>query len=133
MHKTCAETREYVAEFIRNGAVRTDVETVLCPPFTALATAQDALEGSGIGLGAQDIFWKTAGAYTGQVSPLMLTELGVTYAIIGHSERRGRFGVPEPDFDGAILRHFRDTGRSVDREDQAVPDAGITPISRGGE
>ena len=133
LNKTCAETREYIAEFIRTSNLRAGVEVVLCPPFTALATAQDALEGSGIGLGAQDVFWKTVGAYTGQISPFMLTELGVTYAIIGHSERRGRFGVPEPDFDGAILLHFGETDRTVNRKIKAAQDAGVIPICCVGE
>lgn len=133
MHKTCDETREFIAEYARYGNPRADVEVVLCPPFTALSTAQDALNGTGIGLGAQDVFWKNQGAYTGQISAPMLTELGVTYAIIGHSERRGRFGVPESDFDGATLLHFGDTDTSVNRKIKAALEAGLTPICCVGE
>jgi triosephosphate isomerase len=133
MNKTCAETREFISAFIRHGNVRADVETIICPPFTALVTAQDALNGSGIGLGAQDVFWKSQGAYTGQVSPPMLAELGVTYVIVGHSERRGRFGVPESDFDGPILLHFGDTDSSVSRKLRTALDSGIIPICCVGE
>ncbi len=133
MHKTCAESREFISDFVRDSKIRSDVETVLCPPFTALSMAQDALEGSGIGLGAQDLFWKHVGAYTGQISPLMLTDLGVTYAIIGHSERRGRFGAPDLEFDAVILLHFGETDRSVNLKIKAAHEAGIIPICCVGE
>ena len=67
---------------------------VLPPEFTALFASQHVTERAGIGLGAQDVFWKASGAYTGQISPAMLLDVGVKYVIIGHSESRGRFGVP---------------------------------------
>jgi triosephosphate isomerase len=67
------------------------VERVLCPPFVYLAVVRDALAGSSIGIGAQDAFWEDTGAYTGEVSAAMLTELA-QYVIVGHSERRTYFG-----------------------------------------
>jgi triosephosphate isomerase len=91
------------------------------------------LAGSEIGLGAQDVFWKEKGAYTGQIAPSMLLDVGVKYAIVGHSEARGRFGVPEPDFDGAILLHFGDTDASVNRKLMAAVAAGLVPICCVGE
>ena len=133
MNKTCAETRNFISEFLRESPGRDDVETVLCPPYTALSITQEALEGSGIAVGAQDVFWKAQGAYTGQISTFMLTELGVGYVIVGHSECRGRFGIPEPDFDGAILLHFGDTDATVNLKVKAALAAGIIPICCVGE
>ena len=133
MHKTCAEARELIAELARLLEGQTAVDVIVCPPFTALFTAQDALDGTGIGVGAQDVFWKNQGAYTGQISPPMLTELGVTHVIVGHSEKRGRFGVPETEFNGAILLHFGDTDASVNRKLKASLEAGMTPICCVGE
>ncbi len=68
------------------------VEVVICPPVTALAAVAKVLAGSPIGLGAQNMHWEKEGAYTGEVSPVMLTELGCRYVILGHSERRQYFG-----------------------------------------
>lgn len=67
-------------------------EVVLCPPFTSLATAAEALAGSGIALGAQDVAWGDFGAFTGEVSAPMLRALGCRYVIVGHSERRRLLG-----------------------------------------
>ena len=109
------------------------VEVVVCPPFLVLAAVRDALAGSSVRLGAQDCFWKTSGAYTGNVSPEMLADAGVSYVILGHSERRGRFGVPEPDFTPEILQHFGDTDATINRKAHAALGAGITPILCVGE
>ncbi len=68
------------------------VEVVVCPPFTALPAVAQALKGSRIGLGAQNMHWEKEGAYTGEVSPMMLADLGCRYVIVGHSERRQYFG-----------------------------------------
>jgi triosephosphate isomerase (TIM) len=65
-----------------------DREVALAPPFTALAAVRDALDGSAVSLAAQNLFWEDEGAYTGEISGPMLGELGVTYVIVGHSERR---------------------------------------------
>ncbi|MGH7370727.1 MAG: triose-phosphate isomerase family protein, partial [Candidatus Methylomirabilales bacterium] len=63
------------------------VDVVVCPPFTAMQAVAEALKGSRIGLGAQNMHWEGEGAYTGEVSPVMLTDLGCRYVILGHSER----------------------------------------------
>jgi triosephosphate isomerase len=108
-------------------------EVVVCPPYTALFAARETLEGSGVGLGAQDVFWKPAGAYTGQVSVLMLKDAGCTHAIIGHSEKRGRFGVPEAGFTDEVLAHFGDSDRTVNLKVHAAVAGGLTPIVCCGE
>ena len=68
------------------------VEVVLCPVYTSLSAVGQILADSSIGLGAQNLFWEPSGAYTGEVSPLMLRDVGCRYVIIGHSERRRTFG-----------------------------------------
>jgi triosephosphate isomerase len=70
------------------------VDVVVCPPFTALRSAQTVIETDHllIGLGAQNCHWEEQGAYTGEISPEMLTKLSVSYVIVGHSERRQLFG-----------------------------------------
>jgi triosephosphate isomerase len=65
---------------------------VICPPFTAIHFAAQILAGSPIALGAQNVHWEASGAYTGEISPLMLRDIGVSYVIVGHSERRNSFG-----------------------------------------
>jgi triosephosphate isomerase len=94
------------------------VEVVVCPPFTALATVARALEGSRILLGAQNMHWEKEGAYTGEVSPVMLTDLGCRYVILGHSERRQYFG---------------ETDLHVRRKIRAALEQHITPILCIGE
>ena len=113
-----------------------NVEVVVCPPFTALAAARQAIgddPASGIALGAQDVFWKESGAYTGQISAPMLQDLSVSHVILGHSERRGRFGVPEPDFSPDVLRVFGETDATVNRKTRAALGAGLVPIVCVGE
>ena len=71
---------------------KSPVEVVVCPPFTALSAVGIQLNGSTIGLGAQDLFWEPRGAFTGEVSAAMLLDVGCRYVIVGHSERRKYFG-----------------------------------------
>jgi triosephosphate isomerase len=94
------------------------VEVVVCPPFTALKSAADALAGAKIALGAQNMHWESAGAYTGEVSAAMLKDLGVSHVILGHSERRTYFG---------------ETDATVNRKAKAALAAGLTPIICVGE
>ncbi|PHJ38121.1 triosephosphate isomerase [Desulforamulus profundi] len=91
MHKNVCEALEFLTE-LRGKLGSTPVEAVVCPPFTVLAPVAEALKGSGIALGAQNMYWEKQGAYTGEISPLMLREIGCKYAILGHSERRQYFG-----------------------------------------
>ena len=92
MHFTVAEATA-LAEELKNGISRfADREVVVAPPFTALAGLASSLVGSSIQLAAQNCYWKRQGAYTGEISPIMLRDLGGHYVIIGHSERRQYFG-----------------------------------------
>lgn len=117
MHKTVAEALELVRE-LRRGLVEVEgVEIVLCPAFVALAPVAELLKPTKIGLGAQNMFWEDQGAYTGEVSPLMLKDL-VQYVILGHSERRQYFG---------------ETDEGVNRKVKAALRHGLTPIICVGE
>jgi len=91
MHKTSAEA-VLLAREIREAVVDIkQVEVVLCPPFTGLSAVEGIIADSQIGLGAQNMYWEEQGAYTGEISPLMLQGL-CDYVILGHSERREYFG-----------------------------------------
>ena len=133
MHKTCEEAVTLVQELLPAAEQRPDVDVLVAPPYTALYVARQTVQGTPIGLAAQNVFWKPAGAYTGNISPPMLVELGVSHVIVGHSETRGRFGVPEPDFDEVVLRHFGESDVTVNRKLLATFAAGMTPICCVGE
>jgi triosephosphate isomerase (TIM) len=93
MYKTQSEAADFLNEFIPLlDDAPEDREVVLCAPFTALTLLNKSLHGSRIRLGAQNIHWEEEGAYTGEISGNMLTELSVRYVIVGHSERRQYFG-----------------------------------------
>jgi triosephosphate isomerase len=118
MHKTIAETRAFIAAIRVRDLPLADVDAVICPPFTALCTAHTELEHSGIALGAQNVCWAERGAFTGEISPLMLVECGVTWVVIGHSERRAMFG---------------ELDERVHEKARAALAHGITPIVAVGE
>ena len=117
MNKTASETTALI-EAIKKETEGTRVEIVVCPPFTNLKDAAAACAGSHVKLGAQNVHWEASGAYTGEVSAEMLTDLGVTHVIIGHSERRQYFG---------------ETDETVNTRVKAALAAGLVPIVCVGE
>jgi triosephosphate isomerase (TIM) len=94
MHKTISEAKDLVQQLVQlvGDPVPRGLSTVLAPPFTALSTVSEALKGRPYLLGAQDLFWEDSGAFTGEVSGVMLKDVGCRYVIVGHSERRRYFG-----------------------------------------
>lgn len=93
MYKTVTEAVELVRalkESLAGGS--NTVEVAVCPPFTVLTAVASELGDSGIALGAQNMYWETEGAFTGEISPIMLKEIGCKYVVLGHSERRQYFG-----------------------------------------
>ncbi len=117
MNKTVEEARSLVYSMSARLREIKGVEKVLCPPFTALLAVHAQLEGSDLGLGAQNMYWEEKGAYTGEISPLMVKEL-CQYVIIGHSERRLYFG---------------ETDETVNRRIRAAQKFDLTPIFCVGE
>lgn len=131
LNKTIAEAVDFVEKLKPLVAGIDKVEIVVCPPFTALAKVSEATRGSNIKVGAQGSFWKESGAYTGEVAPGMLKEAGCDYVIIGHSERRGRFGKPE--FSDELATVFGDNDATVNAKAKAAMPAGLIPIVCCGE
>jgi triosephosphate isomerase len=118
MYKTPEQAREFVAAVLPQLLEHTRDEVVLCPAFVAIPAVVDALRGSGIGVGGQDVFWEKEGAYTGAVSAQMLRAAGCSHVIIGHSERREYFG---------------ETDDTVNRKLKAALAGGLKPIVCVGE
>jgi len=119
MNKTVPEAQALVRELRGMVSVLRDkVEIVLAPPFVALYPVAKAIEDSNLKLAAQNCHWEASGAFTGEVSAPMLKELGCTYVILGHSERRQFFG---------------ETDETVNKRAQAVLKAGLLPILCVGE
>lgn len=118
MYKTVGEAVNFVDAFKEKTAGLSGVEMVLCPPFTALAAVARRLAGSGIELGAQNMHWAPEGAYTGEIAPGMLREIGCKYVILGHSERRQYFG---------------ETDELVHKKVRAALEHGLAPIVCVGE
>jgi triosephosphate isomerase (TIM) len=119
MYKTQSEASEFLMEFISKiDDAPENREVVLCVPFTDLAIVSKSLHGNRIRLGAQNVHWEECGAYTGEISASMLTEVGVRYVIVGHSERRQYFG---------------ETDETVNLRLKAAQISGLIPILCVGE
>ncbi|MFQ6097134.1 MAG: triose-phosphate isomerase [Armatimonadota bacterium] len=133
MNKVLPEAKALAEAVVEQVGGQNAVEVVLCPAFIALDAVSSVIEGSNVALGAQNMYWKASGAYTGEVSPTMLKSVGCLYVIIGHSERRGRFGVPEPEMTEALRKLFGDTDESVNVKARVALEYGLTPIICVGE
>jgi len=118
MYKTPAETTQFLEKFRPLVEKSEHSEIVICPPFTNLAAAATAAQGSRIHVGSQNIAWAKEGAFTGEISGAMIRAAGATYAIVGHSERRQYFG----ETDATVLKRA-----------EAAIEAGLTPIVCVGE
>jgi triosephosphate isomerase len=122
MHKTHLESIQAVQKlsYLLDKKDADRVEVVICPPFTALRSLQTLLDADRLpyGLGAQDVHWEDKGAFTGEISPGMLSALACSYVIVGHSERRQLFG---------------ETDETVRKKVRAVFGAGMVPILCVGE
>ena len=118
MHKTVAETRAFLDGFLGPAEGLGGIEVVVCPPFTALAAAVERSRDSDVTISAQNMHEGPSGAFTGEVSAPMLSELGVSGVILGHSERRQYFG---------------ETDEALARKLPAALDAGLAPILCVGE
>ncbi|MDZ7960872.1 MAG: triose-phosphate isomerase [Aulosira sp. DedQUE10] len=119
MFKTQAESEEFLRGFLPHlEETPEEREVLLCPPFTDLSVLSKYLHGSRIQLGAQNVHWDENGAYTGEISGPMLTEIGVRFVIVGHSERRQYFG---------------ETDATVNLRLKAAQKYGVTPILCVGE
>lgn len=117
MNKTVAETRAFARDF-RETPISEGIDVVIAAPFTALSALGEAFAGTFVAIAAQTMHEGRSGAFTGEISAPMLRELGVTYVIIGHSERRAYYG----ENDDAVNRKVR-----------AAIDHGLTPIVAVGE
>jgi triosephosphate isomerase len=133
MNKTVTEGVTLVKELMPRVQGVQKVDVAVCPPATALYAVGQALAGSAIALGAQDVFWADSGAFTGLLSPLMVLDVGCKYVIIGHSERRGRFGKPDESLSPDAARVFGDTDASVNLKVKAALKHGLVPIMCVGE
>ncbi len=118
MNMTGAAALDLIKAVKREVADVDKVDVVVCPPFTELKAAAAACAGSNVRLGAQNVHWEAAGAFTGEISAAMLRSAGVQYVIIGHSERRQYFG---------------ETDETVNKRTKAALAAGLTPIVCVGE
>jgi len=118
MYKTAAETAAFFEAFSPLVGNATHAEIVICPPFVNLPAAAEAVQGTAIEVGGQDLFWLREGAYTGEISAPMLAAVGCKWVIVGHSERR---------------QYFQETDETVLKKTQAALEAGLTPIVCVGE
>jgi triosephosphate isomerase len=118
MNKTLSETQEFISKFIPEVKEKSDVDIAIAPPFIYLTVAAEKLKNTNVVLAAQDVFYEEKGAYTGEISPLMLVDIGCRYVIVGHSERR---------------QHFNETDDIINRKMKAAKKAGLGIILCIGE
>lgn len=118
MYKTAAEAKEFAAAVKEELKHVSGADMVICAPYTALSVLTDAFAGTNISVGAQNMHFAEEGAFTGEIAPGMLTEMGARYVIIGHSERRA---------------YFNETDETVNKKVHAAHKHGLIPIVCVGE
>ncbi len=118
MNKTSGEAKALVEGIVAAVGKQTSVDVAVCPTFTSLETASKALAGSSVKLGAQNMYPKPSGAYTGEISADMLLDFGCTYVVLGHSERR---------------EYFKETDEFINEKVKSALSAGMKPILCVGE
>ena len=118
LFKTQTQTRDFFRALLPELEGCDHCDVIVAPPFTALQTAVEAIQGSSVAISAQDVYWEEQGAFTGEVSAPMLRDVGCQYSIIGHSERRQYFG---------------ETDQTVSRKISAVIGQGMKAIVCVGE
>ncbi len=123
MFKTAAQTISFCAELRKRLHGVRDVEVVVCPPYTSLDEAVRVLAGSGIEVFAQNAHWEREGAFTGEIAPAMLAEIGVTGSLVAHSERRQLFA----ETDGSSARRI---GGALDAGLRVIACVGETETER---
>jgi triosephosphate isomerase len=133
MYKNREEARAVAGEVVALVGAEEAVDVVLCAPFVDLCAVAKAVEGSKVAAGAQDVFWADEGAYTGEVSSPMLLSAGCSYVIVGHSERRGRFGTWPEDWPDELRAVFMDNDVTVNWKARAAQAHGLVPIICVGE
>ncbi len=117
MNKTPKEAIDF-CKLMKDKAASSEVDVIFCVPFVDLYPVIEELKGTGIGVGAENMHFEDNGAYTGEISPLMLKEMGVSYVVLGHSERR---------------QYFNETDEMVNKKVRKALEVGITPIMCCGE
>lgn len=117
MNKTAKEAAKLIVG-LRDKVAGASCEVVICPPYTSLAQAVTLTEGTNIKVGAQNMYFEESGAFTGEISPLMLKEIGVEYVILGHSERR---------------QYFKEDDELINKKLKSAYIYGLTPILCVGE
>jgi len=131
MNMTNAEATAAVEIFLKHVSARSDVDVVICPPYLSLARVRELVKNTHVKVGAQDVFWKDQGAFTGKVSPPMLVECGASFCIVGHSETRGRFGKLEVS--ESTIPYFAEDDHTVNLKIRQLLFHSINPILCIGE
>ena len=139
MYKTNSEALQLANQIKINTTAIKKTGIIICPPFTALASVNEVIKDSSIGLGAQDMYWEKEGAFTSCISAGMIRSTCATYVIIGHSERRQYFGETEETVNKKVkaalengLKPIVCVGETLDQRENNITDKVVTKQVKGG-